>query len=565
MTTPRPASSLPPLGRALGLIAPLGLAAIPAHAATIEARSRIERVTLYPDAAIVTRSLSIDLPAGSHDILLPDLPMAADPASLRAEASGNGRLVLGGIDLRMGVAEARADAELEARLKAKREARDRNADRMESTETRKAMVQRLAQGDPAPRDGKPLDLESWLKAVDAVGKTTQALNDELRGLRIEEARITEEIAALEAAIGQPGAQNPRRVAAIAVEAPEALKATLTVSYRVAGASWRPVYDARLDTRGARPALELTRRALIRQRTGEDWREVKVALSTLRVQRGTAAPVPGSERLGFHEPPPPRPLPMPMPMPMAAVPVPDQPTTGIEESRRQRMAAERMEPAEEQQAQLATNPFHAEFAVPGAISLPSGNEERSLRLASEAIEPKLQHKAAPLLDPTAYLEASFNLKGDAPLLPGEVLLSRDGAFIGRARVHAIAGGDRVELGFGADERVKITRVPLQKEARDPGIFGSNRTEDHRFRTDIRNFHAFPVALQLLDRLPISEDQAISIERLPEMTRPDVENVEDRRGVVAWNLALAAQEAKAIVTAWRVRWPQGKVLRPQPVLR
>ncbi len=80
-------------------------------------------------------------------------------------------------------------------------------------------------------------------------------------------------------------------------------------------------------------------------------------------------------------------------------------------------------------------------------------------------------------------------------------------------------------------MKITRVPLQKEARDAGIFGSNRTEDNRFRTDIRNLHAFPVTLQLLDRLPISEDQAITIERLPEMTKPDLENVEDRRGVIA----------------------------------
>ncbi|MCU0818824.1 MAG: mucoidy inhibitor MuiA family protein [Beijerinckiaceae bacterium] len=558
MSTPRPASSLP---RALGLIAPLGLVAMPAGAATLQANSRIEQVTLYPDAAVVTRRLAVEIPAGSHDILLPDLPMTADPASLRVEASGSGRLLLGGIDLRMGVAEAKADAELEARLKARREARDRLADRIDTTETRKAMVQRLAQGDPAPKDGKPLDLESWLKAVDAVGKTLQTLNDELRGLRIEETKINEEITALEAAVGQPGTQNPRRVAAIAVEAPEAIKATLTVSYRVAGASWRPVYDARLDTRGAKPSLELTRRALIRQRTGEDWREAKVVLSTLRVQRGTAAPVLGSERLGFYEPPPPRSL----PMPMAAAPAPEAVARMAEQDRRQKMAAERSEPAEEQQAQLAANPFHAEFTLPGTVTLPSGNEERSLRLASEAIEPKLQHKAAPVLDPTAYLEASFNLKGEAPLLPGEVLLTRDGAFIGRARLGAIAGGDKVELGFGADERVKITRIPLQKEARDAGIFGSNRTEDNRFRTDIRNLHAFPVTLQLLDRLPISEDQAITIERLSEMTKPDIENVEDRRGVMAWNLTLAPQESKAVVTAWRVRWPQGKTLRPQPLPR
>ncbi len=47
----------------------------------------------------------------------------------------------------------------------------------------------------------------------------------------------------------------------------------------------------------------------------------------------------------------------------------------------------------------------------------------------------------MLDPTAYLEASFTLKGEAPLLPGEVLLARDGAFIGRTRVNAIAGATR----------------------------------------------------------------------------------------------------------------------------
>ncbi|PPD13944.1 MAG: hypothetical protein CTY25_11960 [Methylobacterium sp.] len=559
--SPFPAIFTLGLAAPLGMMVPFGFVPMPANAASFPAQSRIAQVTLYPDAAVITRQVAIEIPAGAHEILLSDLPTTADPASLRVEGSGNGRLLLGGIDLRTGVAHPKADAELEARLKARRAARDRLADRIETFETRKAMVQRLAQGDPVPKDGKPLDLESWLNAVDAVGKTLQGLNDELRGFRIEETALLEEIAALEAAIGRPDRQNTRRIAAIAVEAPEALKATLTISYRVSGAAWRPVYDARLETRGAKPSLELTRRALIRQQTGEDWSDAKVVLSTLRVQRGTAVPVLGSEKLGFHEPA------LPRPVPMAAAPAADALAhTNLEKARRAEPGAPgEREAAQEQQAQLAASPFHAEFSVPGTVTLPSGNEERSLRLAGDTFEPKLQHKAAPLLDPTAFLEASFDLKGDAPLLPGEVLLTRDGAFTGRARLGAIAGGDKVELGFGADERVKITRVPLQKEARDAGFFGSSRSEENRFRTDIRNLHAFPVSLQVLDRLPISEDQAIVIERLPDMTRPDIENVEDRRGVLAWNLTLQPQEAKAIVTAWRVRWPQGKVLRPQPLPR
>lgn len=529
-----------------------------AEAATLQAPSRIDQVTLYPDAAIITRFVSVDIPAGSHEILLSDLPLSADPASLRVEASGTSKLAIGGIDLRMGAGEVKPDAALATKLKAAREARDRLQDRIEATEGRKSMIQRLAERDPAPGDGKPFDIDSWLRAVDAVGKGLQATNDELRGLRIEQAKLDEEIGVLEAAIGKPQAPQPKRVAAIAVEAAEAGKATLRVSYRVQGASWRPVYDARLDTRGAKPGLELTRRALLRQRTGEDWRDARVTLSTLRVQRGTAAPVLPSQKLGFFEPP------APAPMPRAAqAPASEALAMQAGPGRLRSTADQNREViAAELEAKAEPTAFQAEFTLPMPVTLPSGNEERSFRLASASIAPELQHKASPALDATAYLETTFVLPGEAPLLAGEVLLTRDGAFIGRSRLADKAPGDRMTLGFGADERVSIKRVPVMREVRDPGLLSSMRAEENRFRIDVRNLHAFPVTIQIVDRLPVSEDQQITIERLPDMTKPDLENLEDKRGVFAWNAALAPQEAKSFTTAWRMRWPQGRIVRPMP---
>jgi uncharacterized protein (TIGR02231 family) len=529
-----------------------------AEAATIQAPSRIERVVLYPDAAIITREVSVDIPAGSHEIVLADLPLTADPASLRVEATGTGRMVLGGIDLRLGAGEVKPDASLATKLKAQREARDRLQDRIEATEGRKSMIQRLAERDPAPGDGKPFEIESWLKAVDAVGKGLQATNDELRGLRIEQAKLDEEIVVLEAAIGKPQAPQPKRLAAIAIEAAEAGKATLKVSYRVQGASWRPIYDARLDTRGAKPGLELTRRALLRQRTGEDWREAKVTLSTLRVQRGTAAPVLPSQRLGFYEPPAPAPMPR-----STQAPAPEALAMQAGPGRMRSTADQNREvAAAELEATAVATAFQAEFTLPMPVTLPSGNEERSFRLASASIAPDLQHRANPALDATAYLETAFVLPGDAPLLAGEVLLTRDGAFIGRSRLADKAPGDKLTLGFGADERVSVKRVPVMREARDPGLLSSMRSEENRFRVDVRNLHAFQVTIQIVDRLPISEDQQITIERLPDMTKPDIETLEDRRGVFAWNATLAPQEAKSFTTAWRVRWPQGRIVRPMP---
>lgn len=531
-----------------------------AQAASHEAASRIDRVVLYPDAAIITRQLVIDIPAGSHEIIVPDLPHALDPASLRVEGSGEARLVLGGIDLRLRPATPQAEAELTKKLKTLRAERDRLLDRIEAVEGRKAMIQRLANGAGEGKDQKPLDIEQFMRAADAVGKGLLVANEELRGFRTEEARLDEEIAAIEAAKGEPGQAKPRRVAVLPVEAQAATKATLQISYRVTGASWRPVYDARLETRGAKPALDLTRRAMIRQNTGEDWADATLVLSTLRVARGTASPALSAMRVGFYE----RPQPLPAPVARAAPAAPEAMMMAAEADQRRKSseAPARLAMAEAQASMEATA-FQAEFAVPGRIALPSGREEKSIRLGSDKLEPSLRHKSVPEVDPTAYLEAAFTWQGAAPLLAGEVLLNRDGAFIGRGRVKDIAGGEETRFGFGADDRVKITRVPLSREAREPGLLGSTKTDEMRFRIDLKNLHAFPVQLIVLDRQPVSEDREITVERLADMSKPDLENVEDRRGVFGWSAELKPQEAKSYLNAYRIRWPAGREIRNTPI--
>ncbi|CAN1533436.1 Conserved hypothetical protein CHP02231 [Rhabdaerophilaceae bacterium] len=529
-----------------------------AHAASLEAASRISNVILYPDAALVTRVVMLDIPPGSHEIILPDLPISVDPGSLRAEANGTADVTIGGIDLRTTIGKPAADAELALRLKTRKDSRDRLSDTIEAAEGRKIMIQRLAQLDPTSL-AKGLDLEVWLKAVEAVGTGLQAVNHELRTLQIDISKLDEEIAALAAAIGEPERQGPKRLAAIAIEARSAGQMQLHLSYRVRGASWRPIYDARLDTLGPRPGLQLTRRAILHQATGEDWADIRITLSTLRVQRGTAAPAISGERIAIREIQPP----MPAPLPRAAAS--DSVAQFAGKTSRREEVASRLERIDEQQASVEASAFQADFVVPGTSSLPSGHEEKSVMIVSERFEPALRHKAAPALVATAYLEAQFILKGDVPLLAGEILLTRNNAFIGRGRLGDAAPGETIKLGFGADDRVKISRVPLLREAKDAGLFGAMRSEEFRFRNDIRNLHGFPVEVEVHDRLPISEDQQITVERLPDTTKPDIESVDDRRGVMAWHVKLAPHESRSLATAWRVRWPNGKHLVTSPLPR
>jgi hypothetical protein len=77
--------------------------------------------------------------------------------------------------------------------------------------------------------------------------------------------------------------------------------TLTLEYIVPGARWAPTYVARLSDGAA--SLEL--RAVIAQETGEDWRGVKLALSTAGALSWTELPELPSLRIGRRQPPAPR--------------------------------------------------------------------------------------------------------------------------------------------------------------------------------------------------------------------------------------------------------------------
>ena len=57
-----------------------------------ELASAIERVTVFADAAVVTRRAPVDLSAGASSLVLRGLPGTLDPASIRVEGEGTDKL-----------------------------------------------------------------------------------------------------------------------------------------------------------------------------------------------------------------------------------------------------------------------------------------------------------------------------------------------------------------------------------------------------------------------------------------------------------------------------------------
>ena len=168
-------------------------------------------------------------------------------------------------------------------------------------------------------------------------------------------------------------------------------------------------------------------------------------------------------------------------------------------------------------------------------------------------------ATPALDTTAYLTAKFANADDAPLLPGEVLLHRDGVFVGKAQIGLTASGDQLDLGFGADDRIKIERNPVKKRENDPAWYSSSKYQLSDYRTVVTNLHARAMRVTIIDRIPVSENTAIVVEQLRETTQPTEKQVGDKRGVMAWSWEMQPNEKKEVRVAYRMKWPSDRDVR------
>ncbi|QPF83713.1 mucoidy inhibitor MuiA family protein [Bradyrhizobium genosp. L] len=528
------------------------LVAGPLQAADLDAASNVDAVTVYPDGASVSRVMTLDLPAGDNTLVAKDFPLGLDPSSLRVEGEAGSALTIGAIDARPPHLAPPANLpEIDKRIEALKDQREDLQGLIASAEARRKFAEHFAEASPVGigEKGEARPVSEWRTAFSAVADEVATADNAIRDATRKQRDIDRELARLEAdrATKPPSKLEVR----IEVASAAATKATLRVTYAVRNARWMPVYDARLDAgaRDRKPALELVRRAEITQSTGEDWSNVALVVSTVHVARGGNAPDLNPLLVQY-----PKPL-----LPMAAGKAVD----GLQQRAMPApvssaaMADMAVRPAEEREAVAETSAFQASFKIPGRVSVAANEGAKSLRISTTKITPDLAIRAVPVIDPTAFLEASFVQADDAPLLPGRVSIYRDGIFVGRGRMAATAKDETVRLGFGADDKVKIERTVVKRNEGSAGlIVTTSKTDERAFKTTVRNGHDFPIKVAIQDQLPVSENEDIVVEMLPASTPATTTNIRDRRGVLEWAFEARPGDVKDINFAWRVRWPKDK---------
>jgi uncharacterized protein (TIGR02231 family) len=505
--------------------------------------SRIDEVQVYPGGALVTRLASVA--AGARELVLSCVTARFDTESLQIDAPAGVNLGPVSIETlaRERVPEC-ATSPLDARIRELEDQQNSLGAEAQALDVSLGYLKAVGGGEAR---GTPA--AGIAGTADSIRKSAQdALLRQAQNRRQQEV-VEKQLAPLRLERDRLAQANPQW-RTLRLRLSTAKDAELRVSYRLSQAGWSPQYRALLDTTSS--ALRLERLALVSQQSGEDWKNVRLRLSTVQPRQTLGLPGPTPWIVDLRPP-----LVAqsderavkayaPMPVPPAAPAM--------------LRAAPKMEGLEPELERFDVSVFQgsyaAEFALPGRVSIESGAQRASFGLGAESLQAELRSRVQPQQEAAAYLVAeAVRPAGSWPV--GPLQLIRDGSFVGQSQLRMAGSEDKLELFFGRDEDVRVQVEPEQRNAGDKGFIGTRVERKYSRAYVVENRHRTAVNLQVIEPGPVSrhEDIKVSSQFSP---APMGEAWRKQPGMAWWQVLLDGGKSQRFTAEYVISAPKEAVV-------
>lgn len=542
----------------------------PAMAKDIDVMSKVSAATVYNDRAALTRSAKIEIPAGEHNLVFKGLPVNLYTHSLRVEGSSKAEVMFGALSHKRATFEdyvVPKERELNQKIEELQDGNKVLKAEKAALKTAKTFLENLGK-EAVLRENEniakiDLNPDSWGAAADSLASKVSENMKQSLALDIKIRETNEKIQKIQTELKQlRTGQKQSYDVIVPFESDKPTTLSVDLSYQVPGASWQPIYDARLNVKTGE--MELIQYGSVWQRTGESWEDINLTLSTAQPSRGSGLPDLNPNWLSIYTPHRAQSRSMfggasnematlsAMPAPGTDEEVAPAYIGAVEEQK----AASLDRVVAVKTANINTEGFVGEYVITGPSTVASDGSKAKQLIGSFETENKVVVQVKPQLSTDAYLVVNATLKGEALVLPGQVSLFRDGAYIGQSYMKMLRPDDETELAFGIDDNVTVKRNTVKDERSEAGMITKDSVIERHYVTEIQNLHKTPVDIAVLEAIPSSKDERINIEILSEQTTPgyktDLNNI---KGVTRWMTALQPKQQATVKLGWKVSWPKG----------
>lgn len=518
----------------------LALGAVAASSSAAEAP--IHSVTLYPGSATIERVVQVS--PGTSQVEITGLMANFSLESVRLQADAGiqvGQVVTR--DLASADSPSPDVARLEREIQALQDQLAPIEADYKAAQLVHAYLERLGSSGGTAQGAAPLDPKSVQGTLEAIRKGAAEALQRMHAGEVKKRPLARQLDVLQRELARRKAgTRDSRVMTVQVAVKQAGR--LVLSYQVGGAGWKPAYRASLDSNAS--TVELERMAAITQKTGEEWRNVRLRLSTGQPNLAAHAPDPSSWLLDYHLPQPREERRLFAP---PAPPPPPAPAQFL--SRRAPKAADEVEeklaPVVETQATFATV-----FEVPAQVTLAPDGREISVGLSKQSLPVRQRVRIAPRSEGDAAVVTVDAARPEGVWLPGRVQLRRDGSHVGALDWQPQAS-DKLELAFGRDPLMRVVVDHDSDMSGGVGVF--SRANERRIADTykVTSYHRQPIDILLLEPTPVSESDKVrvTVKLDPE---PGIRQWQERRGLVAWERTLRPNETAQFKVDYTIVYPK-----------
>ena len=252
--------------------------ALHAKGKEIELKTTITDVTVFQNGAQVKRIGNTTVPAGEYEILIRDATALLKKESIQVKGDGNFTIL--SVNYQVNLADQKQDktklSELDAKEKELKRRMEDLSIKIEVLRTEEAVINSL-QSVSTSTEG--ITVEQVAKAQELMKvKLTLIKNEKLSASRqMQDLYEEHQTVQQHLNVMRTPKQKVSYEIVVKVLAKAESKAEFTLTYIVPNARWFPTYDLRVKT--VTEPMIIDYKANVTQQTGEDWKNVKLKLST----------------------------------------------------------------------------------------------------------------------------------------------------------------------------------------------------------------------------------------------------------------------------------------------
>ncbi|KAK0414115.1 hypothetical protein QR680_007153 [Steinernema hermaphroditum] len=538
-----------------------------------------QSVTVFNDRAQIKRELRTHLEAGMYDLVIENLANTIDGDSIRIDGTGAALIHEVKYKEEHAVDEDIDSAEIK-NLVEERKALEKQRDELDDQklifqkqlESLNVMSTKLGSSDKnfvfdeATEESISKFLAFYDKTVRHIQQNLRQVSEPIEGLNQKTVKLTSQIEDL-----RKGAKLSRNVV-VSVEVAKDGEIGLVLNYQVRHTRWYPLYDIRVTTAENikdKTLMKLDYFAGITQKTGEEWTDAKIYLSTAQPCLGGNLPELGTlnatipSREAFK-----RVTKSLMSLRSGGRSVNNRTSSGFSPML-ENFDAEQQSPIEHILMTASKQILSTEFELPEKTTIPSDSSEHKMLITSVVFEPSLLHECVPKKSTNVFLTASVVNNSEFPLIEGDAAVYLNHSFVAKTHLKAVAPGEKFTCSLSVDNAVKVTYKAPQKFNTESGMFNKQATVANTQTITVQNNKtAEPITIIIREHIPKATDEKIKIKLLqPYIEMPNsgetpakISSKVPIPGVIMnsdhnleWTEKISQGEKKELVVKWQIEYP------------